>query len=530
LSRLNLTVLFVVVAAGQSGLNAQNVIMQRNDLSRTGVNPAETTLTVATVNSTSFGKLFSLPVDGQVYAQPLYLANVAIPGQGVHNVVYIVTEHDSVYAFVADNGSQSAPLWHVSLGTSILCANIPWCHGDLIPEIGITSTPVIDPVNMIVYVVAETIASPSTTGTPKFALHALSATTGAEKYSGPVTISGSAAGTGSDSVNGKIAFNPLYHLQRPALLLLNGTVYISFGAHSDVPTWHGWLFGYDQKSLREVSIRCLSPDGSFGGDGVWQAGVGPAADANANIYVVTGNGDLTTPSGGHSYGQSVVKLNSMNLAPTDYFSPSNAVVTSFNDLDLCSGGPLLIPCTSLILAGGKTGTIYVIDTTQMGGFNSTGDQIVEEWQASGNLLFSGRIYYNSTLYLWPTNDYLRGYTYVGGTTPFVTKPAVESTEAVAYGYSNEPAISLSANGTNPGTAIIWAAYSQSGASNGGDYPGVLQAFDASTLEEIWGSEMNSGRDYPGSWSKWSPPTIANGKVYLATFDDLVDVYGLLPTQ
>ncbi len=225
-------VVFVLFAAGQSGLVAQNVTTQRNDLARTGVNAAETTLTTANVNANSFGKLFSLPVDGQVYAQPLYLANVTVPSQGVHNVVYVATEHDSVYAFDADNPHQTVPLWHVSLGTPMLCANIPYCVQDVLPEIGITSTPVIDPVNMVVYVVAETVASPATPGTPKFTLHALNATNGAEKLNSPVTILATAAGTGSDSVNGKITFNPFYQLQRPALLLANGSVYVSFGAHS----------------------------------------------------------------------------------------------------------------------------------------------------------------------------------------------------------------------------------------------------------------------------------------------------------
>ena len=533
----SLIVLFSV-GASQPGLIAQNVTMQRNDLSRTGVNPAETTLKVSNVNANSFGKLFSLPVDGQVYAQPLYLANVTIPNQGVHNVVYIVTEHDSVYAFDADNAHQTAPLWHVSLGTSILCANIPYCIQDVVPEMGVTSTPVIDSVSMTIYVVAETIASANNLSTPKFALHALNATSGVEKFNGPAVISGSAAGNGSDSVNGKITFNPYYQLQRPALLLLNGTIYIAFGSHEDVGTWHGWVFGYDAKSLRQVASRCLSPDGSAGGVGVWQGGVGPAADANGNIYIETGNGDLTAgTAGGTSYGQSVVKLSSpQGLLPVDFFSPSNFDETNPEDNDLGSGGPLLIPGTSLILAGGKTGTVYVVDTNNMGGYNTTGggyggtgDKIPQEWQASNNLMFAGRIFYNSTLYLWPEGDVLRAYAYTGGTAPFNTSPAT-SNVSVASGYKNEPAISLSANGTAQGTAILWAAYSQSGAADGHNYPGIFQAFDASTLQEIWGSEMNPSRDYSGSWSKWSPPTIANGKVYLATFDGLVNVYGPLGPQ
>jgi hypothetical protein len=508
-------------------LSAQNVTTQRNDLARTGVNPAEVSLTTSNVNTNSFGKLFTLPVDGQVYAQPLYLANVAIPSQGTHNVVYVVTEHDSVYAFDADQPGQ--PLWHVSLGTSILCSNIPFCNGDLLPEIGITSTPVIDPANMTLYVVAEAIVSPSSPGTPKFTLHALNVTNGAEKFGGPVTISGSAAGIGSDSVSGKITFNPLYELQRPALLLLNGNIYVSFGSHQDVRVWHGWIFGYDERTLRPTAVRCLSPDSWYGGAGLWQGGVGPAADSSGNIYVETGNGDLTAPSGGQSYGQSVVKLSSsQGLLPVDYFSPSDFNSTEPQDLDLGSGGPLLIPGTSLILAGGKSGTVYAVDTNQMGGYNANGDNIPEEWSIAPNFMFGGRIFYNSMLYLWPNSDRLRGYRYTGGSTPFDPQPAVWGSIPVIYGYKNEPAISLSANGPASGSAIIWAAYSQNGQANGYAYPGVFQAFDASTLVEIWGSEMNASRDAPGSWSKWSPPTIANGKVYLATFDNLVDVYGLLP--
>lgn len=522
--------LAIGLLASHFTLFAQNVTTQRNDLARTGVNPAETTLTVANVGGGSFGKLFSLPVDGQVYAQPLYLANVAIPGQGTHNVVYIATENDSVYAWDADNPNQTSPLWQKSLGTAILCANIPYCSGDLVPEIGITSTPVIDPVKMIIYVVSEVAATPSS---PVFKLHALDATTGAEKFNGPVTIQGSVAGTTVDAVNGVLTFNPYYHLQRPALLLTNGTIYIAFGSHGDQLPFHGWIFGYDQKSLRQVAIRCLSPDGVYGEGGIWQSGVGPAADSSGNIYVETGNGDLTLTAGGHSYGQSVVKLSSLSgLAPVDYFAPSDWATTSPSDHDLGSGGPLLIPGTSYVIAGGKTGNVYVVDTTNMGGYNTTVgangnvDQIPQEWPI-GSELFGGRIYYNSSLYLWPAGDSLRAFSFVGGATPFNTTPSVQSSVIPAFGNNNEPAISLSANGVTAGTAIVWGAYSQNGAANGGDYPGILQAFDASTLNEIWGSEMNPDRDYAGSWSKWAPPTVANGKVYLATFDNLVNVYGLL---
>jgi hypothetical protein len=322
--------------------------------------------------------------------------------------------------------------------------------------------------------------------------------------------------------------NPLYLFQRPALLSLNGAVYIAFGARQDISPWHGWLLGYNQRTLRQIAVANLSSDGPYGQAGIWQSGVGPAADSAGSIYVVTGNGDLTAPTGGQSYGQSVVKLN-QSLVVQDYFTPSNYSSTNSSDADLGSGGPLLIPGTSLILAGGKTGTVYAVDTTNMGGYNTGGDQIPQEWQAEswGPLLFGGRIFYNSTLYLWPNSDVLKAFSYVGGATPFNPTPAAAGTVFAANGYRNDPAISLSANGTTHGTAIIWAAYSQSGASDGGDYPAYFQAFDASSLTEIWGSEMNPSRDYPGSWSKWSPPTIANGKVYLASFDDLVDVYGLL---
>jgi hypothetical protein len=328
-------------------------------------------------------------------------------------------------------------------------------------------------------------------------------------------------------VNGKLSFNPLYHLQRPALLLLNGTVYVTFGSHQDAGTWHGWIMGYDQKTLRQVAVRCLSPDGTEGG--VWQGGVGPAADANGNIYLVTGNGSLTVPGGGQSYGQSVVRLSSsQGLAPLDYFAPADFDITNPNDADFGSGGPLLIPGTSLILAGGKSGIVYLVDANNMGKYNpSLGDQNLETWRASHSLLFAGPIFYNSTLYLWPNDDNLRAYTFHGAPSYFDPQPAAVGEITVANGYKNDPALSLSANGTNPGTAIIWAAYSQSGSANGGAYPGVFQAFDASTLTELWGSELTPSRDYSGSWSKWSPPTIANGKVYLATFDNLVNVYGLL---
>ena len=497
------------------------VTTQHNDNYRTGANPNETILNTSNVNANTFGKLFSLRVDGMIYAQPLYVPNVPIPGLRPHNVLFVCTEHNTVYAFDADSRSDS-PLWSVNLGPS-LPASVISSAWDIVNEIGITSTPVIDLASSTIYVVAETYEDNEAI----FRLHALDIRTGSEKFGGPAVIKGSVPGTSFDSSDGVLTFNPLMQWQRPGLLLWNGRIYIGFGSHQDAQPYHGWIFAYDAVTLQQRAIRCLTPNGA--GAGVWQGGVGLTVDADGNIYVQTGHAEGVTE--GVSLGDSLVKLSTQNdLEVVDYFSPSNRDVLDDNDVDFGSSGPILIPGTPYGVSGGKDGKLFLFDTANLGQFNPDQNQVVQWWQATNSLLdgggfFAGNVFYDSTLYVWGRMDKVKAFAFRQSS--FDTNPISQGTFSIPDGYSNEPAMSLSANGTTRGTAILWAAYSRTGYSDGYPYQGVLRAFDASDLtRELWNSEQQC--DFSGSWAKWAAPTIANGKVYLATFDNVINVYGLLP--
>jgi len=302
-----------------------SILTQHYNTARTGQNTAETVLNPTNVNSTTFGKLFSLTVDGYVYAQPLYVAALAIPGNGTHNVLYVATEHDSLYAFDADTGSQ---LWMVSFlingATTLSTSNVGGTQ-DINPEIGITGTPTIDRTTNTLYVVVNTLES----GNIIYRLHAIDITTGAEKLGGPVLMTASVPGTAPDGNGSTVPLNPQWANQRPGLLLLNGFIYIGFSSHGDNGPWHGWLLGYDKTTLAQTGVWCTSPNGK--GNGIWGAGSGLAADAAGSIYVSTGNGDdtVTTPAPPPSttidYGDSIVRVGLTNgvPVPTDYFTPWN---------------------------------------------------------------------------------------------------------------------------------------------------------------------------------------------------------------
>ena len=503
------------------------VATQHNDISRTGVNSLETVLKTSNVNVSTFGKLFSRTVDGQIYAQPVYVSGVAVPSQGTHNIVFICTEHNSVYAFDADVPAASSPLWHVNFGKPVPSTVISVTR-NLVPEIGITSTPVIDPSTNILYVVAETYENSKAV----FRLHALDLATGAEHFSNPVIIQGTVPGTGLASVGGALAFDPLMHWQRSGLLLSKGNIFIAFGSHQDTPPFHGWIFAYGASNLQQTGLLCLSPNGDSAG--VWQAGAGLVADTNGYLYVQTGDGTMDANTGMPDYGDSIVKISATSgLKIVDYFSPSNQGSLSASDIDFGAGGPVLLPGTSLLLGGGKDGKIFVLSTNNLGQFHAT-DQVVQSWQATFSLLtssagglYGGNVYYNARLYIWGRRDSLKVFSFNGS--QFNPTPVSQSTFAIVDGKSNEPAMSLSANATTPGTGILWATYSINGlASDGMAYPGIMRAFDASDVsKELWNSEQNPGRDAAGSWAKWVPPTVANGKVYLATWDNKLNVYGLL---
>lgn len=501
-----------------------SVTTHHNDVGRTGQNLNETILNTSNVNVNQFGKLFACQVDGYVYAQPLYVAQVTISST-LHNVVYVATENNSVYAFDADNGAQ---LWHVNLGTPVPSTDVSSTYKDLTPVIGITGTPVIDPVSSTLYVVAKTKNTSNSTYHQN--LHAVDITSGAEMPGSPVEITASVAGSGSGSSGGTIAFQPLYQLNRPGLLLLNGVVYIAFGSHGDIGPYHGWVLGYSASTLAQMAVFNTTPNGSEGA--IWQGGQGLVADTD-NIYFMTGNGSFDANTGGTEYGDSVVKLaTSMGLSVSDYFTPDNQGSLNQSDADLGSGGPILLPGTSSIVGGGKDGILRLINTASMGEYNSVLNADLQEFQATSGKIMIGPIYWNSpnhgpVVYLWGPGDYLKAFEFLNGS--FQTTPISQSTMTSPAGNSNAAPLSLSANGSTSGTGIVWAALSYSGDSNQQTVTGILRAFDATNLTtELWDSQKNATRDSVGNYAKFAPPTIANGKVYLATFSNQLLVYGLVP--
>jgi hypothetical protein len=521
-------VLFATLAAAQV-----NVTTQHNDLNRSGANLKETILTTKNVNETEFGLLFKRTVDAQIYAQPLYLSNVAIPNQGTHNGVYVATMNNTVYAYDADTSSLSTPLWTVNLGPGIPMTDFPRVLGVQM-QIGILGTPVIDPSIGALYVVSYTVNA----GTYTHTLHALSVTTGAERFGGPVVISGSVPGTGEGSTAGTLAFDSEQEWQRPALTLVNGVVYIGFGSHGDQEPYHGWLFGYKALTLEQASIWNSSPNGREGP--IWQSGDGIAADASGDLYFITGNGDFSANTGGADYGDSLIKLAPGAMSPVvDYFTPMDQATLDSQDLDFGAGGALLIPNSSYVVAVGKTGQLYLTSQTDLGGYNTTGDQVLQTFNPAAGTnaerFYGGMVWWEgpsgALLYYWSNEDYLKAFRFSDGL--FETTPAYEST-FTSYDCSarklcfSMPASSLSANGSEAGTGLYWANMVLSGSMEITTASGVLRAFSAADVAtELWSSNMNSTRDALGLVAKWVPPTIANGKVYAATNSNAFNVYGLL---
>jgi Bacterial Ig-like domain (group 2) len=526
--------------SAQAGVTVayQGMLTYHNDNGRTGQNLSEVTLTPVNVNSTQFGKLISYPVDGAIYAQPIYVASVTVPSQGVHNVVYVVTQHDSVYAFDADGTTPDA-LWHVSFinpsagVTSVSQADV---HEGAFPagEIGITSTPVIDPVGGTLYVVAYTDEN----GNFVYRLHALDLATGAEKFGGPATIQSSVPGTGDDSNGqGQVLFIAADNLQRPGLLLLNGVVYIAFAGHSDTRPWHGWLLAYNATTLKPAASFNTTPNGY--GASVWESGCAPAADADGNIYVSTGNGTFDADFGGADYGDSILKLESGVLMQSgaltllDWFSPFNSQHLSEVDSDLGSGGTMLLPDqpgphSHLLAIAGKEdvgsgkGRIYLVDRDNLGHFNSgSNDQIVQEVLGAINdndLSTPG--YWQGNLYYASDYDNLKMFTLQNGL--LSTSPVAASPETLGYRGASP---SISSNGSTGGIVWVIDTSAAHGAVTGG--PAVLRAYDATNVfQELYNSSQGGARDTLGPAVKFTIPTVINGKVYVGTASEL-DVLGPL---
>jgi Big-like domain-containing protein len=496
------------------------VFTQHNDIGRTGQNLNEAALTVAAVSGATFGKKFSLPVDGFIYAQPLYVPHVAIAG-GTHNVVYVATENDSVYAFDAD--ASAAPLWKVTLldsahsagiGATPTDSNSDNTCSDLIPTIGVTSTPAIDPSTGTMYVESKTKES----GNFFHRLHALDITTGAEKISPPATITTS-------------GFNSLMHTNRPGLLLLNGIVYVAYASDCDNQPYHGWLFAYDATTLTQLAVFNESPNGREGG--FWMAGAGIAADSNGNIFIPSGNGNFDTAHvPAVDLGDTILKLTFTGSAFSleDYFTPFDQSTLDQNDTDLGSGGVLLLPDQAggiphELVQAGKEGTIYLINRDQMTAGNkhfcsgcASDTQITQELPSAVGGMWSMPAFWNGNVYFWGSSDNMLAFPITNG----ALAQTFSSASGTFLGFPGATP-SVSAHGNSGG--IVWAIDSTNyGQPNAALGPAVLHAYDATNLvTELYKSSANAA-DTAGNAVKFTVPTIANGKVYVGTQTEL-DVYG-----
>ncbi|MFZ1918559.1 MAG: PQQ-binding-like beta-propeller repeat protein [Terriglobales bacterium] len=496
-----------------------SVTTYHNDNARTGQNTNETILTPAAVQGSSFGQLFQLPVDGQVYAQPLILANVAIGG-GTHNVVYVATEHDSLYAFDADSGTQywqksliSPPAVKTATNAQIGCGNIS-------KEYGITSTPVIDSSTNTIYVVAQTVES----GVFMYRLHALDVETGAEKFGGPVAIAGSYGG---------IVFTPKQQMNRAGLLLENGHIILGWGSHCDHPTYYGWVMSYNATTLAQEAIYNDNVAGTSGQNaGIWMAGGGVAADANGNLFLATGNGDYGPVSQPVDFGDSILKLSPPSngtFAVADWFTPHDQQTFAKSDGDLGSGGVMLLPDQppgythqQLLVQMGKKGKLYLVDRNNMGHYCSgckKDTNIVQEIVGATFGVWGSPAYWNGNVYYGNAND-SRGVGPVEAFSLYSTVPYLELTSQTPETFSySTPTPSVSSNGNSGG--ILWVLDNGSFRSHG---PTVLHAYDATNLA----TELYNGDNHPdqaGPAVKFSVPTVANGKVYVGSQNSLT-VYGI----
>ncbi|HUI82761.1 MAG TPA: hypothetical protein VL240_00975 [Candidatus Binatia bacterium] len=513
-----------------SGLAA--VLTYHNDNARTGQNTLETVLTPDTVNPARFGKLYSFPVNGYVYAQPLYMPQVAIPGNGIHNVVIVATQHDSVYAFDADSPAP-APLWQVNFLdrdagiTTLSPADVQ--ASDILPEIGITSTPVIDIASNTVYVVAATKEN----GAFYHRLHALDMTSGAEKFGGPRIIQASYPGAAQDGSDGVLTFSSRSHLQRAALLLSRGRIYVAFASNADSGLYHGWVIAYDAITLRQTGAWVSTPDGYQGG--IWMSGCGIAADRDGNLYLSTANGpfDAYGEQPGQDFSDSIVKLKPGpgEITLTGFFTPFNQESMARDDLDLGSAGVMLLPDQPgphphLAITSGKNGHIYVLDRDNLGGYNGAtrgNPQIVQEVSRQLKQQMGTPAWWNGHLYfgagISPQKDSIKAFALHNGTV--ATVPASQT--AAVY-HLTRSTVSVSASGSSNG--IVWAVDNDAyyAAKQGA---AVLHAYDAKNLaHELYNSSQRFGRDNPGPASKFTVPTITNGKVFVGTANQL-SVYGLL---
>jgi hypothetical protein len=490
------------------------------DNARTGSTSRETVLSPRSVTVSTFGRVAALKVDGDVYAQALYLPSVAIPGKGNRGVVFVATEHNSVYAF--DAAALGEPLWHVNL-SSVVPGATPVPSRDvrcpfIQPEVGITPTPVIDTTTGTIYVLARTKEQ----GRFVQRLHALDVTTGAPRHAA-VEIQASVRGSGAGSLGGLVSFDPLRENPRAALLLVNGRVILSWASSCDVGPYHGWIMAYDARTLAQVAVFNTTPDGSEGG--IWQGDAGLAADQRGRIFAITGNGTFDAASNGRDYGDTVLEL---ELGPNgftvgDYFTPFNEKVLNERDGDLGSGAPLLLPRQTgphpdLLFFGGKGRGVYLLDRGRLGHFTPSGDTAAVQTMMAPSMVMGASAYWNGSVFSLWSDDVIKSFSLTNG-----RLNAAPSSRG-SHRFTDPGATpTISANGSTDG--VVWVVETKTW--NGRDRPAVLHAFDASNVaRELYSSELNSSRDRAAMAVRFAIPTVAGGRVYIGTKGE-VDVYGVI---
>ena len=513
------------------GAGTAQVTTSQYNNARTGANLQETVLTPQNVNPQTFGKIGELPVDGDVYAQPLYLPAVDIPGKGVHPVLYVATAGNNVYAFDV-SGPPFTSLWHMSFTnpsagiTSVSSEDVD-CNF-IRPQVGITATPVIDSDTNTLYVLART-KERGLTGTAKFwqRLHALDTRTGAEKFGGPVTIQASIDGPKSlfGLIRERVEFNSLRENPRAGLALVNGQVVLTWGSSCDERPYHGWIIAYDAHTLKQTGVFNTSPDTAD--SGIWQSDAAPAVDSENNfLYVVTGNGVFTAAQGGRDYGDSILKLNVTNkgLSLRDFFTPFDQEELSKNDLDLGSGGAMIVPPQPdskerLLIAAGKGDTIYVLDRGHLGGHRKNDNgQILQTLHACGSGAYGAPAYWNGSVYYLCSGDRLKQFSLNKGR----LRLAKEADRAQPFtGLGATPTIS--AEGVKNG--VVWAVECHQPKTS----VAILHAYDASDISRELYNSNQTGQDYAGRAIRFAIPTVAKGRVYIGIQRE-VDIYGLLPRK
>ena len=511
---------FLHLATPQTG-----VLTSRYDQWGTGANTRESSLNVSNVNTTRFGKLYAYAVEGSVYAQPLYVPDVSIPHQGKHNVLYVATMKDKVYAFDADKAGP--PLWvrdftdNTNGVTPVPVSDITGSNDlNIVGDIGIESTPVVDLTRGVLYLLARTKEQ----GHYIQRLYALKLDSGKDKHK-PASIEAQIDSTAKEAINGKLRFDAKAGNQRTALALSRDKIIIAWASHEDIRPYHGWIMAYNARSLKQIAAFSPAPNGEEAG--IWQSGRGPAIDQDGYIYYETGNGSW---DGKTEFSDSVLKLElaKKSFVIADYFTPSDYDYLNRRDADLGSTGPLLIPNSNVLICGNKQGILYLLNTRQLGHESATNEHVLQALPVRGGRVLSGPVYWEGPagpmVYVWCEADFLKAYHFNGSR--LATTPSARG----KIGSHGSPggALTVSSNASQHGTGIVWGTISLNRSADHGNAQGGLFAFNAETLELLWSSEENSERDRLGTLVKFNPPTVANGKVYAATYDNAVNVYGQLP--